>query len=66
MLIDVANSLVDQDLPVPSYRVIYEIPATVPIPSHIPESLAHSDFYMDDVISAVQGGHISNTESLMA
>ena len=55
-LTDVANALVDKDLPVPSYVAISKIPATGPGPPHTPESLTHIDFYMDDVISAVQGG----------
>ena len=55
-LADVANTLVDTDLPVPSYGAIYKIPATGPGPPHTPESLTNIDCYKDDVISAVQGG----------
>ena len=40
-LADVANTLVDSDLPVSSYGAIYEIPATGPRPPHTPESLTH-------------------------
>ena len=55
-LTDVANALVDSELPVPSYGAISEIPSTGPGPPHTPESLTHIDFYMDDIISALQGG----------
>ena len=55
-LTGVANALVDTDLPVPSYGAISEIPATRTGPPHAPESLNHIYCYMDDVISAVQGG----------
>ena len=57
-LTDVANALVDTDLLVLSYGAISDIPETgppPPTPPHTPESLTHIDFYMDDVISAVQG-----------
>ena len=58
MLIDVANALVDADLPMPVYG---------PGPPHTPESLTHIGCYMYDVISAVQGGGQSdNTKSLTA
>ena len=53
---DVANALVDSELPVPSYRAISKIPSTGPGPPHTPESLTHIDCYMDDVISVVQRG----------
>ena len=43
-LIDVANSLVNSKLPVPSYGAISEIPTTGPAPPHTPESLTHIDF----------------------
>ena len=47
-LTDVANALVNTELPVPSYIAISKIPAT---------GLGiHIDCYMDDVISVVQGG----------
>ena len=55
-LTDVANALVDSELPVPSYGAISEIPSTGPVPPHTRESLNHIDCYMDDVISVVQGG----------
>ena len=55
-LTDVANALVNSDLPVPSYVAISEIPSTGPGPPHTPESLTHIDCYMDEVISLVQGG----------
>ena len=55
-LTDVPKSLVDTDLPVPSYGEISEIPATGPGPSHTLERLTHIYCCMDDVISAVQGG----------
>ena len=55
-LTDVANTLVNTDLPVPSYGEISEIPATRPGPSHTPGSITHIDCYIDDVISSVQGG----------
>ena len=54
-LIDVANDLVNSELPVPSYGKISEIPATGPGPPHTPESLTHIYWYMDDSILAVQG-----------
>ena len=55
-LTDVANALVDSEFPVPSYGAISDIPSTGPGPPHTPESLAHIDCYMDDIISVVQGG----------
>ena len=55
-LTDVANTLVDTDLPVPSYVTISDIPEIRPSPPRTPESLNHIDCYMDNVISAVQGG----------
>ena len=54
-LTDIENTLVDTDLPVPSYGTISDIPATGPGPPHTPESLTDIDCYMDDFISAVQG-----------
>ena len=53
MLMDVANDLVNTDLPVPSYGAISKIPATGPTPPHTPESLTHLDCYRDAVISVV-------------
>ena len=55
-LTDVVNALVNTDLPVPSYGTIYDIRVTGPGLPHTPGSLTHIDCYMDDVISAVQGG----------
>ena len=55
-LTDVANALVDVDLPVPAYGAISALPATEPPPPHTSASLAHIDCYMDDVIVVVQGG----------
>ena len=55
-LIDVANTLVDTDLKVPSYGAIFKIPETGPGPPHTSEILTHIYFYIYDVISAVQGG----------
>ena len=66
MLTDVANALVDTDLPVPAYGAISALPATEPGPPHSSLSLTHIDCYMDDVIGAVQGGAERNTESLTA
>ena len=66
-LTDVANSQVDTDLLVLSYGAISEIPDTRTGPPHTPESLTYIDLYIDDFISAVQGGgQIANNESLMA
>ena len=48
--------MVDTDLPVLSYEEISALPATDPGPPHTLESLTHIEFYMDDVVSAVQGG----------
>ena len=44
------------DLLVLSYIAISKIPPTSPGPFCMPESLTHINFYMDDVISTVQGG----------
>ena len=55
-LTDVANTLVEADLPVPSYGAIYALPATEQGPPYTLESLSHIYCYMDDIISAVQGG----------
>ena len=48
--------MVDADLPVPAYGDISALPSTEPVPPHNSERLNHIDCYMDDVISAVQGG----------
>ena len=66
-LTDVANALVDADLPVTAYGAISALPATEPGDPHNSPSLIHIDFYMDDAIAVVQGGGQSdNTESLTA
>ena len=49
-LTDVVNTLVDTDLPVPSYGAISEIPATGLGPPHTPEGLIHINCYMNEVI----------------
>ena len=54
-LTDVKNALVGTDLSVPSYSVISKIPETRPGPLCTLDSLTHIDFYMDEVISSVQG-----------
>ena len=54
-LTDVANALVDTDLPVPAYQAISDLLPTGPGPPHTCISLIHIDCYMDNVISAVQG-----------
>ena len=43
MMTDVANSLVDTDLPVLSYGAISKIPSTGPVNPHTQESLTHID-----------------------
>ena len=55
-LIDVVNDLVHTSLTVLAYGANLEIPETGPGPPHTINSLAHIDCYMDDVITAVQGG----------
>ena len=40
---DVANALVDSELPVLAYEAISKIPSTGPGPPHSPESLTHID-----------------------
>ena len=55
-LTDVANALVDADLPVPAYGAISALLATEPGPLHTLASLTHIDYYIDDVIAVVQGG----------
>ena len=56
-LTDVANALVDADLPVPAYGEISALTATVPPPPppHTLASLTHIDCYVDDVIAVMQG-----------
>ena len=55
-LTHLANSLVHTLLPVPAYGAILVIPDTGPGPPHTIDSLTHINWYMDDVITAVQGG----------
>ena len=55
-LIDVSNALVDMELLVPAYGVIYKILSTVPGLPHTRDSLTHINWYMDNVISMVQVG----------
>ena len=55
-LTDVANALIDTDLPVPAYGAISDLPSTGPVPPHTRRTLAHIDCYLNDIISAVQGG----------
>ena len=55
-LADVVNALVHTALPVPAYGAILEILETSLGPPHTLDSLTHIDCYMDDVITAVQGG----------
>ena len=52
----VANTIVGTYFPVLAYRAISVLPNTEPIPPKIPDSLTNIYCYMDDVISAVQGG----------
>ena len=52
----VADTLVNTDPKVPSYGAISETPLTSPGLPHTLKSLTHIHCYMDDVISAVQGG----------
>ena len=63
-LTDVANALVDADLPVPAYAEISALPAIEPVLPHTSASLTHIDCYMDDVIAVVQGGGRATTPSL--
>ena len=55
-LTDVANALVNSELPVLSYVTISEIPPNRSVPPHTPERLTHIYCYMGDVISVLQGG----------
>ena len=55
-LTNMANALVYTDFPVPAYGAISTLLATEPGPPPILDSLTHIDCYMNDVISAVQGG----------
>ena len=55
-LTDVANALIDTDLPVPAYGAISDLPSTGPVPPHTRRNLAHIDCYLNDIISVVQGG----------
>ena len=53
---DVANALVHAMLPVPGYVAITKTPETGPDLPHTLGSLTHIYCYMDDAITAVQGG----------
>ena len=55
-LTDVASALIDISMPVLEYGYMANIPVTGLVPPHVRKSLTHIDCYMDDVISAVQGG----------
>ena len=55
-LMNVANTLVYTWLPVPGYGVISKIPDTGPVPPYTLDNLTYIECYMDDVITAVQGG----------
>ena len=55
-LTDMANALVHTLLLVPAYGVISLVLKTGLGPPHITDSLMHINCYMDDVITAVQGG----------
>ena len=55
-MMDVASALLDTLIPVLEYGYMTNIPVTGLVPPHVQKSLTHIDCYMDDVISAVQGG----------
>ena len=55
-LTDLANTLIDMDLPVPAYGAISDLPSTGMGLTHTYRSLTHIYCYMDDVICAVQCG----------
>ena len=55
-LTDTADALLDTDLTILAYGVISKITSTGSPPYHTCESLTHIYCYMNDVISAVQGG----------
>ena len=65
-LTDVANALVHTLLPFPAYSAILAIPETGPVSPHTIDSLTHIGCYMDDMITAVQGGQTGNTKSSTA
>ena len=50
------NILFDTVMLVPAYGTIAKIPVTFPPRPHAQESLTRIDFYMNGVISTVQGG----------
>ena len=56
MLTDIANALVDTDLPVPAYGAISDLSSMGLVPTRTLRSLTHIDCYMGHMISAVQGG----------
>ena len=53
---DMANYLVDADLPIPAYGEISALLTTEPGLPHTPASLTHIDCNMYDIVSTVQGG----------
>ena len=55
-LTDVENDLVRTLLPVRGYGAITNIPEIGTGPTHTLDILTHIDCYMDDVLTAVQGG----------
>ena len=55
-LTDVVNALVHTSILVQGYRAITNIPETGPVLTHTLYNLTHIDCYMDDAITAVQGG----------
>ena len=50
------NAIVDTLLPFPRYRSISKVPKTWIGLIHSLDGLTHIDLYMDDIITAVQGG----------
>ena len=55
-LTGVANAVLHTLILVPGYGGITKIPKTSPGPPHTLDSLTHIYFYIDDVITVVQGG----------
>ena len=55
-LTDVANTLLHASLLVMGYVAITKIPETDLGPPHTQYSLTHIAYYIDDVITSVQGG----------
>ena len=63
-LTNVENALVHTSLPVPEYRDITKIPKTSLSPPHTLDILTHSEFCINVVRKAVQGGGRTTTPSL--